>query len=108
MVPVSLIVLTLISRLGPVRYLIVSPSQRIEVGTYICIFLLYIRFTYRSITPLFRVESLLEHIDTGMGDEGESIVKFSYILECFSRTRVGKSEDEVDIYRQCRVQSESA
>ena len=103
MVPVSLIVLTLISRLGPVRYLIVSPSEGIEVGTYICVFLLYIRFTYRSTIPLFRIESLLEHIDTGMRDEGESIVKFSYILECFSYLRVGKPEDEVDVYRQCRV-----
>ncbi len=99
MVPVSLIVFGLVSGLGPVRDLVMMPTEGFKIVENSDILFLHDFFTHRKILPLFRIEAVLEEVNTGMRDKGKSHMEFLYISERFSRIWERESDNEVDVYR---------
>ncbi len=98
MIPVSCIVLALVSWLRPVRELIVMPSERGEIFYNLDILFLHFSFWYTTGFPVWRIELIFEHIDARMRDVGILCMELTDIRESFPGLRVRESEDEVDIY----------
>ncbi len=97
MIPVSTIVSWFVSWFWPVWYLVLVPTEWLEIFTYCTVFSFYLSFFEWVGFPVFRIESILEHIDTCMSDIGEFLMDLLYIFERFSWFWVRESEDEVDI-----------
>ena len=98
-IPIWLIVFAFVSWTWEIREFIVMPVFSLKISQNLQKFFFYFSFRKGICFPVFWIFFIFEYIGAGMAYASELCVEISYVFEYFSWFRIGKSEDEVDIYR---------
>lgn len=88
-----------ISWFGEIREFVMVPSDGLEILHNCDELALHLYFCDGIGCPMFRIVLIFEHIDARMGDTRELSVELFDGFEYLSWERIGKSKDEIYVYR---------